>query len=220
MASRMIHYTVANLVMDKIDFNNENQLLVGSLAPDMTSDEADRNAKRRAHFYEILEKLGVKGYNWFTFYQKYLKQNVDDEFALGYFMHLICDNIWLTDIYAKYIHSLDKEIRRENIIKGYEDMRKCNYHIAKNYDINFDTKPLDKFVIDEADILYQMSLLEGLKQDFLPYGDNFDLEIHNWNAITDYISKCVDVCLKEVNLVKNGKEPDSPIPYWPSIGYR
>ena len=214
MASRMIHYTIAKLVADKIELKSRNHFLVGSLAPDMISVEIDRTAKRKAHFREEVEKLGLKGYNWLTFYNKYLKENIDDEFALGYFIHLICDNIWLTDIQTKYIYSLDKETEKENVIKGYEDMRKCNYHIAKNFRIYYDIKPLDKFTIDEADISYQVSLLDYLKQDFLPYGDNFNLEVHNWSEIMDYIGKCTEICLKEVNLVMNGLEPDSPMPYF------
>lgn len=220
MASRMIHYTVAKLVADKIKLRNKNEFLVGSLAPDMACYEADSHSNgihRRVHFHEEFDDLGLKGANWLTFYHKYLKENNDDEFALGYFIHLICDTIWLTDIQAKYIYSREQGTRRETIMNGYEDMRKCNYHIADNYGICYDIQPLETFTVDEANILYQERMLDDLKQDFLPYGDNFDLEIHNWNAIMDYIEKCINICLGEVKMVKDGKEPDSPIPYMTSI---
>lgn len=213
MASRMIHYTIAKLITDEIEFNNRNQFLVGTLAPDMVSYEDDRSAKKRAHFYEKLEEIELKGYNWLTFYTKYLKDNANDEFALGYFVHLICDNIWITDIQIKYTYPTELETRREKIIKGYEDMLKCNYHIAENYSISYDIEPLETFTVDEANISYQTSLLDDLKQDFLPYGDNFDLEIYNLNAIINYIDKCVEICLREIELVMDYKEPDSPIPF-------
>lgn len=223
MASRMIHYTVAKLITDKIEFKNKNQFLLGSLAPDMASYEVDSHPKgihKIVHFYEKIEELGLKGYNWLTFYHKYLKDNADDEFAIGYFIHLICDNIWLKDIQVKYIYSTDRELLKNNIIKGYEDMKKCNYYIAENYGICYDVEPLESFTVDEANISYQISLLDDLKLDFLPYGDNFDLEIHNWNAIIGYIGKCVEICLREVQFVMDNKEPDSPLPYMISTDFK
>lgn len=220
MASRMIHYTIAKLFANKMKINNRNEFLIGSLAPDMASYEADVHAKgiyKRVHFQEEFKELGVKGFNWLTFYHKYLKENSDDEFALGYFVHLICDTIWLADVQAKYVLSVEQETPKEKIFKGYDEIRKCNYHIAENYGICYDVHPLETFTVAEANIVYQTSLLDDLKRDFLPYGDNFDLEIYNWNTIIDYIEKCVQVCLKEVELVIQGKEPDSPIPYMAPI---
>lgn len=223
MASRMIHYTIAKIIADKIELNNKNEFLVGSLAPDMASYEADSHPKgihKMAHFNEELEEFGVRGPNWLAFYHKYLKKNINDEFALGYFVHLICDTLWLTDIQAKYIYSTQQATRTETIINGYEDMRKCNYHIAKNYGISFDIHPLETFSVAEANMEYQSRLLGDLKQDFSPYGDNLDLKIHNWNAIIDYIEKCIKVCLKEVGLVKSSHKPDSPIPYMTPIALK
>lgn len=220
MASRMIHYTIAQLVADKIEFTDRNKFLVGSLAPDMASYEADSHEKgihKRVHFMEEFEDLGVRGSNWRTFFHKYLEENFHDEFALGYFVHLICDMIWLKDIQVKYIYSAGYETRMEAIMKGYEDMRKCNSRIAEKYGISYDIHPLEVFTVDEIDISYQEKLLDDLKLDFLPYGDNFDLEVHNWDAICDYIDKCVNICLKEMELVMSGKEPDSPITYMISI---
>lgn len=96
-------------------------------------------------------------------------------------------------------------------------MRKCNSRIAEKYGISYDIHPLEVFTVYEIDISYQEKLLDDLKLDFLSYGDNFDLEVHNWDAIVDYIDKCVNICLKEMELVMSGKEPDSPIPYMISI---
>lgn len=223
MASRMIHYTIAKIIADNIEFNNKNEFLVGSLAPDMACYEGDSHANgmyERVHFHEEFKELGLKGFNWLTFYNKYLKENNDDEFALGYFVHLICDTIWLTDIQAKYVYSTEQETPEEKIIKSYEDIRKSNYHIAQNYDICYDIQPLEIFTVCEADISYQINLLEDLRQDFLPNLDDFDLEIHNWIAIMEYIKNCIKVCLKEIELVRYGKEPDSPIPYMSPIGLR
>ena len=220
MASRMIHYTIAKIIADNIEFNNKNKFLVGSLAPDMACYEVDSHVNgtyKRVHFHEEFKELGLKGFNWLTFYHKYLKENNDDEFALGYFVHLICDTIWLRDIQAKYVYSIEQETPEEKIIKSYEDIRRCNYHIAQDYDICYDIQPLETFTVYEADISYQINLLDDLRQDFLPNLDDFDLEIHNWNAINEYIKKCIKVCLREIELVIHGKKPDSPIPYMTQI---
>lgn len=66
MASRMIHYAIAKLITDKIKLNNRNEFLVGSLAPDMATYDADSHAKgiyKRAHFQEEFKEPGVKGFN-------------------------------------------------------------------------------------------------------------------------------------------------------------
>ena len=97
-------------------------------------------------------------------------------------------------------------------------MRRCNYHIAEKYRIRYDICPLRSFTVAEADISYQMNLLADLKLDFLPYGNGLKLKIHNWDAITGYIDKCVRICLKEIGLVKGGGEPDSPLAYMIPMG--
>jgi len=59
------------------------------------------------------------------FRNKYLKGKFDD-FALGYYCHLITDNLWSKSIYYEYIQNCDENERNVRVEKCYSDYYTLN----------------------------------------------------------------------------------------------
>ena len=101
MASSMIHIAVANEI-NKVLNKDRTKLLIGTIAPDISKLVGEN--KVGSHFLEdentdipILDK----------FLDKY-KDNLNDDFVLGYYIHLYTDYLWfkyfLPEFYDKEKH--------------------------------------------------------------------------------------------------------------------
>ncbi len=138
MASAVIHLAVANEINKTLN-RNKSKLLIGSIAPDISKFIGED--KTVSHF--IKEKdSNIPDIE--RFLKKY-KNNLSDDFVMGYFIHLYTDYLWfkyfVTEIYKEtIITKLDG-----TVIKYDEDM--LTFYIYNDYtDLNI--KLLDKYDMD------------------------------------------------------------------------
>lgn len=87
MASATIHMAVANEV-NKVLKRDNNIILLGSIAPDISKHVGQ--TKLESHFLDNVENDIP---NMDKFLEKY-KNNLDDDFVMGYFIHLYTDYLW------------------------------------------------------------------------------------------------------------------------------
>ena len=107
MASAIIHLSVANEINRKIK-HDKDKLFIGSIAPDLSKQIG--KDKVVSHF---LEEVGNNVPEIDRFLSKY-KNNLNDDFVLGYFIHLYTDYLWfkyfIPEVYDKdeeYITKMD-----------------------------------------------------------------------------------------------------------------
>ncbi len=137
MASSMIHIAVANEI-NKVLKRNNKHILIGSIAPDITKHIG--MTKKDSHFQDTDEDLPHLD----KFLNKY-RYNLNDDFALGYYIHLYTDYLWFKyfepDFYKNgVIYKLDGTI--ENI--PFEKKRDYFYNDYTNLNI----KLIDKYNMD------------------------------------------------------------------------
>ena len=87
MASAMIHIAVANEI-NKVLKMDQRKLLIGSIAPDM--GKLIGRDKSITHFVDD-DSPDIP--NMDLFLKKY-KNNLNDPFVLGYYIHLYTDYLW------------------------------------------------------------------------------------------------------------------------------
>lgn len=109
MPSRIIHYCAANQILKKVNYNRE-LFILGNLAPD-----ANKSGTKEMSHFKIPREQRVNDYlDINSFITKYMKGDCN-EMTMGYYCHLITDNIWLTEIYRKYVKSESKEENAKRI---------------------------------------------------------------------------------------------------------
>lgn len=153
MPSSAIHRCVSKRVREKLNIYKDNNTSLfyelGSVAPDCWKDALKHNdsqlpkhqERHDSHFSTNSENF-IEDYD--AFYQKY-HPTINDPFLVGYFVHLITDNYWRTNIFLKYfvknnkikmldgtILTLDKEKRKELLAKEKKQM---SYQISKYYNL-------------------------------------------------------------------------------------
>lgn len=104
MASSMIHMAVAKELNDKLKRDSKS-ILIGSIAPDIAKLIVEN--KVRSHFEDRDDDIP----NLNKFLSKY-KDKLDDDFVLGYYIHLYTDYLWFkyfipNIIKGNYIKELD-----------------------------------------------------------------------------------------------------------------
>lgn len=140
MASSVIHMAVANEINRVIKRNND-RLLIGSIAPDIWKNIGE--SKVKSHFLDD-ESTSIPNID--KFLSKY-KNNLDDDFVLGYFIHLYTDYLWfkyfLPEIYNRDNNMITKI--DGTIVKCNEDM--FNEYIYNDY-TNLNIRLLEEYNMD------------------------------------------------------------------------
>lgn len=187
MASSMIHMAVASEV-NKVLKKDNDKLLIGSIAPDIAKRIGE--TKQKSHF---LENDNNEVPDIDRFVNKY-KYNLDDDFVLGYFIHLYTDYLWfkyfVPEFYEnEYITKLDgTKVKCEGKMFNmyiYNDYTNLNSILLDEYDMDLhifyreppvlgniiEEIPMDKIkvIIDTASVIIENS---KVKKDLIINIDN------------------------------------------------
>lgn len=141
MASSIIHMAVCNEV-NKVIKRNQDEILIGSIAPDISKHIG--KTKEESHFL-IDPDSDIPDIN--RFLKKYVK-DLNDDFVLGYFIHLYTDYLWF-NYFLKEIYDEDKKM----ITKLDGSEFKCSGNMLSLYIYN-DYTNLNLRLLDE----YKMDL--------------------------------------------------------------
>lgn len=187
MASTVIHMVVTNEI-NKILKRNNTEILIGSIAPDISKFRGE--TKFYSHFLDS-EDNDIPNID--KFLKKY-KDKLYDDFVLGYFIHLYTDYLWfkyfIPELFENdYITKLDgttfKCKGRMGVLYIYNDYTNLNTKLLDEYNMDLSIfyneppqfeniiKEIDmekiKIIIDQSSIIIQNS---KIKKDLIFNIDN------------------------------------------------
>ena len=213
MASRIIHLAIASELADRLNIRDRERFFFGHVLPDMILGEYEVRLprKKESHFYTLLPS-GRKTYDIFRFYEEY-QDRLTDDLYLGYYVHLIEDNIFRQYLYYR-VGLLMRRGQRELLDELYRDYHLLNPLLRKRYDIKLPTVPEG---IENEEICKRFGFcieeyLEEMKGDLTeePEGEllHFTEEL-----ICEFITECIDVITKEMKSLESGEHFLSPDDY-------
>ncbi len=206
MASRVIHLAIAAELADRIGVKDKERFYFGHVLPDMILGEYEVRLplKKQSHFYTLLPS-SRKTYNFYQFYDEY-KDRLTDDLYLGYYVHLIEDNIFRKYLYYR-VGLLMRRGQRELLDELYRDYHLLNPLLRERYDIklpgrleNLEDEDICKrfpFTVDEY--------LEEMKND-LEERPEGELVHFTEELIDEFINECVDVITKEMSSLREKGE--------------
>ena len=209
MASSMIHYVISRKVAEHFDIKDLNLFLFGAvIVPDCGSHED--SSYDFFHCKDVLPEKGIKGFNHVQLSRRSSERMAED-FFLGYFCHVMQDNIWFHDIVNPNIRIYPKDVKAAKYQTVYRDYYRLNYILQKEYDCPFEPIHKAEVPIKEADD-GRVDALLNLFKDFLtvPESTKDELELLTWNKISTYIDKCINYCIEEIKRLKAGEELSDP----------
>ena len=204
MASSVIHMAVAHEI-NKIIKRNYDQLLIGSIAPDISKQVGQ--SKNKSHF---LDNDDTDIPNIESFLDKY-RNKMDDDFVMGYFIHLYTDYLWFKYFIPEFcddnmITKLDgttvKCTGNMLFLYIYSDYTNLNLQLFDEYDMDLhifyeehppieniiEEIPMDEIqiIIDKASVVIENS---SLYKDF----------VFNINNIRKFIDFSVELIIAKLN---------------------
>lgn len=140
MASYMIHTAIAKELNRKLN-RDENKLLLGAVAPDISKCAGE--SRNISHF---IDEEDSNLPNIERFLDKY-KYDLDDDFVMGYFIHLYTDYLWFKYFMSEIIKDgtitkLDGTVVKLNgdmaLLYIYNDYTNLNIQIIEKYDLDLE----------------------------------------------------------------------------------
>lgn len=204
MASAIIHLCIAKEVNKYLKMD-ENYLLLGSIAPDISKQIGE--TKEISHFLDHSNEDDIP--NIERFLAKY-KAELKNPFEMGYFIHLLTDKYWFRDyIYnyiSRYTHDKDKKAVTYTAIRDiiYNDYTNINIDLIDEYnlslDIFFNEFPLPQSKITEIPINKLDILLEKMGQ-IIEESKNEKTFIFDMKDINEFISNTVKYIIKDIQIL-------------------
>jgi hypothetical protein len=192
-----MHLIIANRIAECLSLEDRTLFLLGGIAPDAVSP------KDISHFYRGDVQDFTRSIDYKGFLQKYSSQ-VESQYILGYFTHLIADDIWLNGFYLPWLKN--RMQADEEIFHLYHnDFRLLNGKLLEYYGF---TKQLRE-TLSYIPTLFDLQEVKAKDvENFIPYvlGDmgydkeviNDKLNVFTFNQIVVYIETSVDKGLMNV----------------------
>ncbi|MGG3307825.1 zinc dependent phospholipase C family protein [Paenibacillus lautus] len=201
MGSRIMHLIIANRIADCLLIEDKTLFLYGSIAPDAVS------SKDSSHFFAGEVQDYSRNVDYKGFLHKY-RSRVEDLYMLGYFTHLIADDIWLKGFNLPWLRN--RMEADEGLYKQYHnDFRLLNGKLLEHYGytdelrrrLNYiptipdleevkskDIERLVPYVLDDMD--YDKEIL------------NENLNVFTFNQIIGYLETSVDMGILNIRYIK------------------
>lgn len=207
MGSRIMHLIIANriaecLSLEDWSIEDKTSFLLGSIAPDAVAP------KDLSHFF----KGELQDYSRYIDYKGFLHKyssRIENRYILGYFTHLIADDLWLKGFYLPWLGNrmeADKELYRTY----HNDFRLLNGKLLEYYGFTDEFRKMLCYLPAIFD-------LEEVKskevEQFIPYAlDDLDydqevinekLNVFTFIQIVGYIETSVEIGLLHLKPILN-----------------
>ena len=203
MASSVIHICVAKEI-NKVIKRDSKKLIIGTIAPDISKLLGED--KYESHF---LERRDNPIPDLEKFLSKY-KNNLNDDFVMGYYIHLYVDYIWFKYFITKvvsgnYIKELDGTLIKytsetfQHYV--YNDYSNLNIQLINKYDLDinmfYDERPkieniITEIPMDKLDLIIDKTLF------LMEQAKNGKKYLFETKDIYKFISECSETILKNI----------------------
>lgn len=204
MGSRMMHLIIANQVFENLQISNQQEFLLGGIAPDAAFT---RDTKNNSHFYEGRLDDGTRFVNYHGFIEKY-EVDIQNEFMLGYLTHLVSDDVWMKSIYFKNDFNNRLQANPNLLERWHNDFRKLNGKLIERFNCAdlqgkiIGTNPQINCVSEINNKDLQIFTKETLSDFTYNKEDIYEeLQVYNVREIHDYIGLATNTAINVCQVV-------------------
>ena len=211
MASAIIHIAITDKLNKKLK-RDKSKILIGTIAPDIAKQLGQ--TKKISHFqkedHDNIPRLNL-------FLKKY-KQYLNDDFVLGYYIHLFVDYLWFKYFMSEIVNEDKKLIKKLDgtIIKYsedefvdyiYKDYTNLNIEIINKYNLDLKIfyndipkfkKIITEIPMDKLDIIVDKTgnIIMNSKKE-----KPFSIDIDSIENFINFSLDIIESNLKELNLI-------------------
>lgn len=188
MGSRIMHLIISQKIAERIEIKDKASFLAGGIAPDAALE------KERSHFYAGQQENYTRRIDYTGFLEKY-NTHKEQSYILGYYAHLIADDLWLQGFYLPWLKN--RMENDQNLGRLYhQDFMLLNGQLLAYYGFNESILPSKPTIVNLEEVTEQQVM------QFLPYvqGDMVydedmlkqNLQVFTLQQIIGYIETSVE----------------------------
>jgi len=202
MGSRLMHTIIAYEIASQIGVADTSSFILGAVAPDAVAP------KELSHFYKGDPNDYTRSIDYQAFLHKYLKDK-DNPYILGYYTHLIADDIWLKGFFLPWLKN-----RLENdtslLERYHNDFKLLNSKLMSHYKTNRDllkgilgaAHPME---LEEVSIIQLSSFIPYVEQDMKLLQTDKPLQVFTMEMIIGYIETSIDMGVQSIKQTSDWK---------------
>lgn len=204
MASRILHLSVGCELEKAIEIKDINRFRIGTILPDamVTKSKMDYNT----HFAKFTDAKEKKVMDFEEFFKGYESEITTDELYLGYYFHLIEDDIFRNMLY--YDLDLIRYRGDEGFLEQlYKDYGVVGAELIEKYGLEDNLFPPENFENEKILRIAPFEITEFLnemKNDFSVRKKDEPVYFTRKHSEV-YIKRCSEVLIKEYDAIKNGR---------------
>lgn len=155
MGSRIMHLIISQKIAERIAIKDKASFLAGGIAPDAALD------KEHSHFYAGQQENYTRRIDYTGFLEKY-NTHKEQSYILGYYTHLIADDLWLQGFYLPWLKN--RMENDQNLGRLYhQDFMLLNGQLLAYYSFNESILPSKATIVNLEEVTEQEVM------QFLPY---------------------------------------------------
>ena len=191
MPSPKIHYCIANKILQTVKLDRTS-FIIGNLAPDAHTKA--RGGRLKSHF----QKKNTDLSDISEFKEKYMLRKYDD-FALGYYCHLVADTISFNNFNFHYLKDSSEEEKIVRVKMCYKDYYILNIKLLNFYKFTKENIVIPKqLYIDEIERETLVGLINDFQQNFKHNNNEDALTILNMEYVLNEINAVAKKCVIDI----------------------
>ncbi|WP_322906152.1 hypothetical protein [Paenibacillus campi] len=200
MGSRLMHYCIAALIESRLGWHSP-EFMLGNLAPDVAEYGVRDQNKRLSHFVR-LDSVGEGFFDLERFVARYLREQ-RSLFHIGYYFHLLADDLWIKRIYIPTIQHAS-HLLRTDVKECYQrDLNSLGGRLMRHYQLLYTDLEHKVLPMAEADLTCLPQLVDDLKADIQTaqqQAEQQPLEILDWDTVIETLDHTVESCLSQLRM--------------------
>ena len=200
MASTIMHLAVGARMAKEFAIEDEGRFRLGVILPDARCRKHD--LQYNSHF-KTMDENGKKTYDLNLFYEMFGDRLLSDGLYLGYYMHLVQDLVFRTQIYKE--HSWNPRIPG-NIERLHNDYALSNAYVIGAWKPDSSLKVPEDFAQVEINRIFDFDaqlLLKDTAGMFEPQGKG-EVFFYTRRMADEFIERASAVCCREMKAIVNG----------------
>lgn len=203
LGSRIMHSIIGEKIAEGLSMEDKTSFLLGSIAPDAVFSHEEKNF---SHFFIGEVKDYSRSVDYKGFIHKYNSQ-VENPYILGYFAHLIADDIWLRGFNLSWLRN--RMNADEGLYKLYHnDFRLLNGKLLEHYGFTnklrktFSQYPaiIDLDEVSSKDVeKFASYVLEDMDYDKEVLNEK--LNVFTFNQIIGYIETSIELGIMNIKSI-------------------
>ena len=204
MGSRLMHLALGKTLADRLNTEDKDGFIIGSILPDALPAKEKR--ERNSHFITVFDDGAYKWFDSIAFYDRYTDELRKDPIYLGYYFHLMADNVFRQTFYID-MGLISRRGEKSLFEEFYNDYNLLNPLITAGYALE------KNIAVPER--LRETRLFKdyGFQPEQLINDLYADMDMHiegtlrhfSMDIVNGFVEKSADLCMRELEALNGGR---------------